>query len=145
MRVAVIGVGNVLMGDEGVGIAVVKELRRMGLKDVYDCGTMGLDVVNVMLDYDKVVVVDAVRGFGRPGEVFKLKLEDLNFEGTLVSLHDINLINALKFASNVFDLPEIVIVGIEIERIGEGMELSEEVRKAIPKAVELVLEELENV
>ncbi len=144
MRVAVIGVGNVLMKDEGVGIAVVEELRRRGV-EAYDCGTMGIDVVNVMLGYDKVIVVDAVRGFGRPGEVFKFELDEVGCERSPLSLHDVNLLRALKLAGRVLKLPKVVVVGIEVKEIGMGMGLSEEVRRAIPKAVDLVLEELENV
>ncbi len=143
MKVAIIGIGNILMGDEGVGIAVIEELRKMKINaDIYDCGTMGIDILNTIMGYDKVIVVDAVKGFGNPGDVVKIRPEEIKGKGRIVSMHDVDFSFLIKIVEGLMDLPEIVIVGIEVERIGEGMVLSETVRKAIPKAVEVVLKEL---
>ena len=143
MKVAVIGIGNILMGDEGVGIAVINELRKLNVEaDIYDCGTTGVDILNTILGYDKVIVVDAVKGFGKPGDVVKINLEEIVESGRIVSMHDVDFTFLMKIAKTFMDLPEIVIVGIEVEKIEEGLELSESVRKAIPKALELILEEL---
>ncbi len=144
MKVAVIGIGNILMGDEGVGIAVIEELRRRGIKaDIYDCGTMGIDILNTISDYDKVIVVDAVRGFGKPGDVVKIRPEELGGKRVALSMHDVDFVKTLEIAGMFMDLPEIVVVGIEVERVEMGFELSESVRKAIPKAVEVILREIE--
>jgi len=143
MKVAVIGIGNILMGDEGVGIAVINELRKLNVEaDIYDCGTTGVDILNTILGYDKVIVVDAVKGFGKPGDVVKINLEEIVESRRIVSMHDVDFTFLMKTAKTFMDLPEIVIVGIEVEKIEEGLELSESVRKAIPKALELIVEEL---
>jgi len=135
MKVAVIGIGNVLMGDEGVGIAVVNELKKLNVKaDIYDCGTMGIDILNTIMDYDKVIVVDAVKGFGNPGDVVRIRPEELK-GGTIISMHDVDFISVVNIARSIMKLPEIVIIGIEVERIEESTEISERVRNAIPKAI----------
>ncbi len=143
MKVAVIGIGNLLMGDEGVGIAVINELKKMNVNaDIYDCGTMGVDILNTMLGYDKVIVVDAVKGFGKPGDVVKIDPKELRESKRVVSMHDVDFAFLIKVVGEFIDLPEIVIVGIEVEKVGEGIGLSESVRKAIPKALELIIDEL---
>ncbi len=143
MKVAVIGIGNLLMGDEGVGIAVINELKKMNVEaDVYDCGTMGVDILNTMLGYDKVIVVDAVKGFGKPGDVVKIDPKELRKSRRVVSMHDVDFAFLIKVVGEFIDLPEIVIVGVEVEKVGEGIGLSESVRKAIPKALELIIDEL---
>ncbi len=143
MKIAVVGVGNVLMGDEGVGIVVVEELKRRNVDvDLHDCGTMGLDILNTISEYDKVIIVDAVKGFGMPGDVVRVSLENIEC-GRILCLHDINIPFILKLAESIVKIPEIVIIGIEVERIGEGLGLSESVKNAVEKAVELVLEEIE--
>ncbi len=143
MKIAVVGVGNILMGDEGAGIAVVEELRRRNVNvDLHDCGTMGVDILNTISEYDKVIIVDAVKGFGTPGEVVKIKPREIEC-GRILCLHDINIPFLLKLAECVMKVPEIVVIGIEVERIGEGVGLSESVKNAVNKAVEFVLEEIE--
>ncbi len=143
MKVAVIGIGNLLMGDEGVGIAVINELKKMNVEaDVYDCGTMGVDILNTMLGYDKVIVVDAVKGFGKPGDVVKIDPKELRKSRRVVSMHDVDFAFLIKVVGEFIDLPEIVIVGVEVEKVGEGIGLSESVRKAIPKALEFIIDEL---
>ncbi len=143
MKIAVIGVGNVLMGDEGVGIVVVEELKRRNVDvDLHDCGTMGLDILNTISEYDKVIIVDAVKGFGMPGDVVRISLDNIEC-GRILCLHDINVPFILKLAESIVKIPEIVIIGIEVERIGEGLGLSESVKNAVNKAVELILEEIE--
>jgi len=143
MKVAVIGIGNILMGDEGVGIAVINELKRLNVKaDVYDCGTMGIDILNIIADYDKVIVVDAVKGFGKPGDVFRIRPEELK-SGKVISMHDVDFISVINIAKSVMKLPEIVIIGIEVERVKEGLEISESVRKAIPRAIKEIIKEIE--
>ncbi len=143
MKVAVIGIGNILMGDEGVGVAVINELKKMNVDaDIYDCGTMGVDILNTMLEYDKVIVVDAVKGFGKPGDVVKIDPKEICESRRIVSMHDVDFTFLMNMAGKFMDLPEIVIIGIEVEKIEIGIGLSESVRKAIPKALELIMEEL---
>jgi len=103
---------------------------------------MGIDILNIIADYDKVIVVDAVKGFGKPGDVFRIRPEELK-SGKVISMHDVDFISVINIAKSVMKLPEIVIIGIEVERVKEGLEISESVRKAIPRAIKEIIKEIE--
>ena len=151
--VVVIGVGNALFSDEGVGIHIIEALKRMELPpyvDVVDCDTNGLAVLESLDGAQKGIIIDAVSSGGLPGTVYRLTVEGLlGMEDRLlklVSLHQLDLIATLKLAqlTDVYRLPEdIVIIGIEAKSFATGLELTEEVRKAIPKVIDLILKEIE--
>jgi hydrogenase maturation protease len=147
LRIAVVGIGNLLLSDEGVGVRVIEELRKKKLpKNVklYDGATLGLAILN-FLDVDKAIVVDAVKGGGEPGTIYCFSADEVlnkDKDKGMISLHDLDFISAIRIG--VFDLPKIIIVGIEPEKIEEGLELSERVKKAIPKAVELILKSIKD-
>ncbi|AGK62201.1 hydrogenase maturation protease [Archaeoglobus sulfaticallidus PM70-1] len=148
MRVVVLGIGNILLRDEGVGVRVVEELRKLELPDyveVYDGATLGIALLNLLSDSDKAVIVDAVFGGGKPGDIYRFSLYEILDTPlkNLISAHDIDFVTAFKMGKDLLNLPQnIVVVGIEPKTIEEGMELSDEVKKAIPKAIEIILEEI---
>ncbi len=143
MKIAVIGIGNILMGDEGLGIAVVEELKKRELPkgvEVHDCATLGLQILNFFKDYDFLIVVDVVKSNGKPGDVYVLDFDQCEDYGIPVSLHDIDFVKAFKIGSLVYEIPKIIIVGVEPERIEFGIGLSESVKRAIPKVIDKVVE-----
>jgi hydrogenase maturation protease len=144
MRIVVIGVGNVLMGDDGFGVRVVEELRKRDLPEcveVYDCATLGLQILNYMENRDFCVVIDTVRSGKEPGEIQILDLNECKSKISLSSLHDLGLVEAYNIGKMIYNLPKrIVVVGVEPERIEFGLGLSKRVESAIPKAVEIVIE-----
>ncbi|MFP3946925.1 MAG: hydrogenase maturation protease, partial [Archaeoglobaceae archaeon] len=74
MKIAVIGIGNILLGDEGVGVRIVEELRKSDLPEnveVHDGATSGIALLNFLVDKDKVIIVDAVKGGEEPGTVYQ--------------------------------------------------------------------------
>lgn len=77
-------------------------------------------------------MVDAVRGFGKPREVVRIKPEELKSR-RIISTHDLDFVSVISIAKSVMKLPEIVIIGIEVESIG----------RAVPRAIEEILKELE--
>jgi hydrogenase maturation protease len=153
LKTLVLGVGNPLLGDDGVGFHVVQELlREVGDEtpnlDIREASIGGLNLLDVVLGYDKVVLVDAIKtDCGEVGEVYRLAPED--FAGTMhltTSAHDTNLATALKIGNEFAreQMPkEIVIFAIEVEEVTKfTQDLTERVRKAVPKAVDLVLQEI---
>ncbi len=147
----VIGVGNVLLGDEGVGVHIVNRLKRLSLPkgvEIVECGTAGLRILNAMEEARKAIVVDAVRMGAPAGTIHHFSLGDSVTEDTslrLTSLHELDLVAAIKIGRLVAacKLPEeIVVVGVEPEVLGTSMELSPPVRRAIPEAIDVILEEL---
>jgi hydrogenase maturation protease len=153
LRTLVLGVGNPILGDDGVGFHVIQELLhsvggRTPNIDIQDARLGGLNLLDVVLGYDRVVLVDAIKtASGEPGEIYRLTPED--FTGTVhltTSAHDTNLATAIKIGNEFArgQMPkEIAIFAIEVEEVAVFTEeMTEKVRKAIPKVVNLVLQEI---
>ena len=165
MKTLILGIGNPVVGDDAVGIAVANKLKEKNLKnvDVETVNTIGLEIINIISGYDRVFVVDGVKTKkGKPGEIHKLGLEkiyEINFrvEGKLYfpyneklkqtmkcSVHDIDLLTVLKTGEKLgIKMPEIIIYGVEVSSTNRFMEgLSKDAEDAVPKAVEKIMGEL---
>lgn len=147
-RILVLGVGNVLMTDEGVGIRVVKELMaRYDFPDnvsVVDGGVLGLSLTGVLMEHDRVIVVDAVRGGEEPGTIYRFgwehKPEHIQYKD---SLHQIDLMETMGTLPLVGDPPDTVVIGVEYADIDNwGLTLTSAVEKAVEPLLRMVLEEL---
>jgi hydrogenase maturation protease len=147
-RRVVLGVGNLLLRDEGVGIHVVKALAGHQFPpdvEVIDGATAGCDLLPLISGADRVVIVDALEGGEPPGAVYRLTPEDFDqepHEGS-VSLHDIGITDVLKMLKLMEGhLLPVVIVGIEPGKIEVGLELTPEVAASLPFVLELVIKEI---
>jgi len=150
MKTLVIGLGNPILCDDGIGIRVVQELAaRINLPEVdfYETSTSGLGLVDVLTGYQRAIIVDAlVSGKGAPGEVRRLSLEDINATLHSTSLHDISIGEALQLGRRLgAQMPEeIVIYGIEVQNIDTFSEnCTPEVEKAIPECAARIIEEMQ--
>ena len=140
----VVGIGNILLRDEGIGCHVVGALEGISLPDVQviDGGTCP-DVLQLLEDVDKLVVVDAVRGGGMPGQIYRFRSEDVTLEQKpLLSLHDMSLIDSLKLMQLRHKVGDAVIIGVEPKEINCGLELSPELQERIPQIIGAILSEL---
>jgi hydrogenase maturation protease len=143
----VVGIGNALLRDEGIGCHVVHALEGIPLPDVeiVDGGTCP-DVMQLVENADKLVIVDAVRGGGTPGQIYRFHLRDIALEQKpFLSLHDIGLVDNLmlmKFWHNKID--KAVVIGVEPREVGWGLELSPELREKMPRIIDAILSELNN-
>ncbi len=146
MGITVVGIGNILLKDEGVGCHVAHALEDISLSHVkvIDGGTSP-NVMQPIEDADRLIIVDAVRGGGMPGEVYRFQLDDITLEQQpFLSLHDISLVDSLLLMRRLYNMGEITIIGIEPKEIEWGLELSPEVREKLPQIVEIILTELDN-
>lgn len=148
-RVLILGLGNPLLGDEGIGVWVAEELQRLELPDgvsVVEGGTAGLGLISLMKGYQRVIVVDAADMGHSPGRVVRFTPSEVQFktaEGSL-SLHQVGLGEVLALAESLGVAPtELVIIGIQPSRIEAGAGLSPEVERAVPQIIRMVLNELE--
>jgi hydrogenase maturation protease len=142
----VVGIGNVLLRDEGIGCHVVHALEGIPLLDVkiIDGGTCP-DMLQLLEDIDKLVIVDAVRGGGTPGQIYRFHLEDITLEQKpFLSLHDVGLVDSLMLMQLWHNIGEAVIIGIEPREIDWGLELSLELQEKMPQIIDAVLSELNN-
>ena len=144
-RIAVVGVGNLLLKDEGIGIHVVRALQESPLPDgvvVIDGGTSP-DVLDYLEPVDKLVIIDAADAGGIPGAIYRFRPDDLTLETEeAISLHELGLVSSLKMMSLLGKAPpEVIIIGIQPKKIAWGMELSPELKKKVPEIVRAVLKE----
>ncbi len=148
-RILVLGVGNVLLRDEGVGVRVIEELEARydfsSNVELMDGGTLGLRLLDPIAGSDHVIVVDAVQNGGPPGALYRLPAEALNARVTFKnSLHQLDLVETLAYADILGNRPTAVIIGVEPEDISPwGLEMTETVRSRLQDMCLEVLKEIE--
>ena len=145
--VLVLGAGNVLLSDEGVGVRVVEAMKEMMLPDnveLLDGGTGAFDLLDVIAGRDKVIIIDAVKGGGEPGAIYRFRPDDIRIQKQhLMSAHQISLPDTLAMAKFAGCSPrDVIIYGVEPKRLDWGMELSPEVAAVVPKVMELIVSDL---
>ena len=148
----VLGVGNTLLKDEGVGVRVVEELQRRYVLpeqvQVVDGGTQGLWLMSTLQQADRLIVVDAVLGREARAHCTVWRGKDLP-KGLRAkqSAHDSDLVEALNLCSLLDEGPKsVVVVGVEPEDIQPfGLELTETVAARLDEMVLRVVDELKNL
>ncbi|MDP2971812.1 MAG: hydrogenase maturation protease [Deltaproteobacteria bacterium] len=144
-KVLIVGIGNLLYRDDGIGAWVIQEMKKMRLPDhmeLLDMGTSTMDLIYHMEGVKKLVVIDAMKAGGTPGTIYRSKPEDLlPKEDGPVSLHDIGLLETLNMAKKKGMEIETVVIGVEPKILDWGMELSDELKERIPTLIEVVLRE----
>lgn len=144
----VIGVGNTLMADDGIGVAVVEALRKQALPkhvQLYDAGTALSDMLTIIPDCERLVLIDACTGGGEPGAVYRSVLPPDDWETAPLgdSLHDMNIIHALRMHRLTgTQLGEVVLIGVEPQEVILRDALSPALRNRLPEIVETVRREL---
>jgi hydrogenase maturation protease len=146
----VLGAGNILMADEGVGVRVLEALKQKHLPDyaeLIDAGTALVELLPLLRAREKVVIIDAVKWGGKPGTVYRFTPDDVTEpKHPQLSLHQVGILEALSMAELAGWKPShVVIFGIEPEKVEWGMELSAEVAACVPEVVCLVAEEITRV
>jgi hydrogenase maturation protease len=151
--ILVLGIGNILLKDEGVGVHAVRELTARaerggppgrGDVELYDGGTFGIDLLDTLANRRTVIVIDAVRADAAPGTVLRFTAADLVRPGRPdLSLHQVGLFETLAMARQLGCAPEeVVIFGVVPMALEPGLELSPEVAAVVPRVIDLVLAEL---
>lgn len=141
--------GNPILHDDGVGHRVVDVLEELldGSGVALEKTTLaGLNLLDLLVGFDRVIIVDAIQTGGEPGQVYHLTPSDFVARHTFPHLHNIDFFRSLSLGKQLLsDLPEEVrVVAIEagdITNFGEGF--TPEVEKAVPVAVRCVLSILE--
>ena len=143
----VLGLGNILLRDEGVGVRVIEAMQKVNLPpdvELFDGATAGLDLLDVLADRRKVIVIDAMDAKAASGTVARLRPDDLAPQGSAgLSLHEIGLLETLEAGKRLGICPEeVVILGIKPKDLSCGLELSPEIAELVPRIVDMVLAEL---
>jgi len=145
----ILGLGNPLRGDDGVGCRVAEELARRELPpgvQVLDGSTAGLALLDLVAGWKRVVIVDAAEMGRRPGEFVRFSPADVRLASTpdRFSLHHAGLSEVLALADALGRaLPEMAIFGVQPAALGWGERLSPAVEAALPAIIAAVLEEVD--
>ncbi len=148
-RILVLGIGNYLMGDEGVGVHAIHALSKMDLPknvDIIDGGTGSFDLMPILAKYPTVIFIDATMDGKTPGTLDVIYPKFAADFPTVLSAHDVGLkdmIDALEFKG---ELPKIILVTVTIkDMMPMTIELTDEVNAAIPSLTSRVLEIIEEM
>jgi len=148
-RTLVLGLGNPILSDDGIGCHVALALKEK-LKDpeidVMEASIAGLDFLDLLARYDRAIIIDAIQTReGTPGQVYRFEPDMLASTRHASTPHDVNLATALELGRKLgLPLPrEITIFGIETEDVTSfSEECTPEVMKAVPACVSMIIQEL---
>ena len=137
--VLIVGLGNCLLMDDGVGVHAVRELQRDPPRGavVVEIGTAVLDALNLLASARSVVALDAVQAGGPPGTIYEMPLAAVRKRSPSTSLHEFDLCDACRLLP-ADCRPDVVVVGVEPQSIECGLELSPTVQAALPEFIEAV-------
>lgn len=150
-EVMVLGIGCILFSDEGFGVRVVEKMEKLyEFSDnvlLVDGGVLGVNLLGVISKPDHLIVVDAIRNKGNPGDLYRL-------EGDAVprriraknSLHQVDFLEALTLCQALDKVPQTVIIGVEPEDIDtQSLELTPAIQAQVDPVIDMVLAELDRL
>ncbi|MCL2652046.1 MAG: HyaD/HybD family hydrogenase maturation endopeptidase [Candidatus Azobacteroides sp.] len=146
MKTLILGVGNLLLKDEGVGIHAIRALENETLPpdvSLIDGGTGGLHLISWLQGYDRIIMIDATLDDNPPGTIRLIQPRYASDFPHLMSAHEIGLRDMIEAMSLTGSLPEICLIVISAADISEvGTDLSPEIQAVIPEIVHLVKNQL---
>lgn len=148
MRITILGIGNLLLKDEGVGIHALRRLEERfkfpPMVELVDGGVLGLGLLHILSNSDMVIVLDAVKNGKRPGSLYRIDDKGLSVRFRAKnSLHQIDFLETLFASELIGKRPKCVVFGIEPKDIlSVDMNLSPEVESSMDALIDLVLLEL---
>jgi hydrogenase maturation protease len=146
--VKVIGFGNKYRSDDGIGIRIIEELEKLdSFKDIdiIDGGTSGTDLIFLVKDCRKIIIIDAIDAGQNVGDVVNIQISDveefIKRDYKSLSLHDLNLADILKLIKALKINADISIIGVKPKKMDFGDRLSPEIEEKIPEIISLVKKE----
>jgi hydrogenase maturation protease len=149
-HVTILGIGNELMSDEGIGVFAAKELQALELPagvDVVEGGTDGFGLINIITDTDYLIVIDSLKGGGEPGTIYKFDVKEApSCPGIFkTSIHQVGILEVLNLSELIGNTPETIVFGVEPKTISMGMTISPELKNKVPRLLELVMAEVDRI
>lgn len=146
--VLVLGVGNILLGDEGIGVHVIRELEKEKLSgnvELMDAGTALFSIVHLLKERKKVIFIDAAKGGGKPGTIYRILPSQIeNEHNRILSMHEMGIGECLTTLKHEGVSQDIVIIGVEPDLIDWGVQLSSRLQQKLPEIIRAVLSEISN-
>ncbi len=149
---AVIGLGNLLLGDEGFGVHLIRYLQNHYIfsnVDIIDGGTIGFQLIEYFIQYDDLIIVDAIKSDDQAGSIYKFSLDELPPNVTFVSsIHEIGLGDVLQQVRFMDEQVNVIVVGIVPLSVCPNeltANLSEFMSSKIEKVANIVLRQVEDL
>lgn len=143
-KILILGIGNYLMGDEGVGVHTALQLQEMDLPDyveVVDGGTGGFHLLEYFENHDHVILIDATLGGEQLGQIRLIKPRFAKDFPRAMSTHDIGLKDMVSALQWMEKMPDIRLFVVSIESIQQqGIEMTTEVKEVIPDLIHRILQ-----
>lgn len=148
METLILGIGNVLLGDEGIGVHCIKYLEKQKLPTnvhLLDGGTGGFHLLEYFQKYSRIIMIDATMDGNPPGTIKIISPKFSNEFPNVLSSHDIGLKDLLETATLLGTFPQIILITVSISEIQTmNLSLSKKVESAIPSIIEKINELLKN-
>jgi len=143
---AVLGIGNPLRRDDGLGIRIIEEMRRMPGYDDFELidGGTSPDLLSLLDEsIKKLVIVDSLRGSGPPGTIYRLEVGQENITGGTASSHGLGVLDTVSIMPKLgLKPPQIIIIGVEPEDVSHGLGLTPCIERMLPEIIRAVDGEL---
>ena len=141
-KILILGIGNLLMGDEGVGVHTIKALEGKSFPDdvdILDGGTGGFHLMAYFQEYENIIMIDATMDKKPAGTVSIIEPKFASDFPKTLSAHDIGLKDMIESVTIIGKLPKIYLITVTIDTIQSmQMELSTKVKDAIPEVIEKI-------
>lgn len=149
-EVTILGIGNVILRDEGFGVRVVEYLDKHyefpESVQIVDGGTLGIELTQYVTGTEKLLVIDSINGGAEPGTTFRFHNDDVmeHFQDKL-SAHEVGIQDVLGLLTVTgHKIPDVVVIGAQPYDVEAGVELSDGMMELLPQMVEQALKELKN-
>ena len=146
-KVIVCGIGNTLLQDEGVGVHLVRELKKLPLPasvELIEAGTMLLDYLFELREARQVILIDAMKADGPPGSIYLLDAKELLQDEVdhPLSLHQVGAAEILRIMALESNPPPCLVIGVEPASLEWGLELSDTLRAKLPEILRVVEDQI---
>lgn len=146
-QVLVLGIGNLLMQDDGVGVHVVRMLEKQNLPpevEVIDGGTHSYDLLDYLSQAEQCIVIDAMHAGGQPGTVYRVPLDEMELKPNpnIASLHELSFAEAMYMLNLQGYNPRVIVYGVEPHTVELGLELTPCIAGKVPRIVEMIQQEV---
>jgi len=144
MQTLILGIGNELLGDEGVGVHAARLLRKENLPKqikIVEVGTAILDALPDLEKADRVIILDAMKDDQPPGTVYKISLDHCSGASCIASMHGFDIFRVMALAGRSTP-PPVMVFGVEPQKIDWSLELSTSVTDSMPFLLDAVRAEL---
>lgn len=143
IKTLVMGLGNELLGDEGVGVHAARSLQQQPLSKIVEiiaAGTAILDTLWYPERAERVIIIDAMKAGGSPGTLYRTELSDCREKDAIASMHGFDIFRVMAMTGKK-ELPEVTVFGVEPEHIGWSLKLSPAVHRTVPHLLKIVEKE----